>query len=287
MAQGGTDPDKPPQGWFADPFGVHESRWFSQGRPTALVRDGRAESQDPPPDGPVPGPLRPAQPAPRVGPAPVHASDDLLRASDERDSDGDVLDIPPGEQFDFFGNPALPGTMGMPAAAALGGPVAGGLGGGLVINPMDLGPKGPPTPRRVLRTRWIALAGTVVWSGVVTAQFLGSSTTVAGATPAHPVRETVWAADPGASLFLIALLVVACTVTGVGFVRRVRNDNDGWGRAGLVCACSIGILGILSLATIGLGLVLLAALLFVVARPIARPRPLPGERVPETPGPSV
>jgi hypothetical protein len=38
------------QNWCVDPYGVHEARWFSQGNPTALVRDGGIESQDPPPD---------------------------------------------------------------------------------------------------------------------------------------------------------------------------------------------------------------------------------------------
>jgi hypothetical protein len=45
------------EGWCRDPFELHEARWFSDGRPTALVRDARAESHDPPPadhyDGPV------------------------------------------------------------------------------------------------------------------------------------------------------------------------------------------------------------------------------------------
>ena len=39
------------QGWFADPFGVHEHRYFSAGQPTKLVRDNGAESYDSPPDG--------------------------------------------------------------------------------------------------------------------------------------------------------------------------------------------------------------------------------------------
>jgi len=38
------------QNWCPDPFGSHEARWFSNGIPTALVRDGGVESQDAPPD---------------------------------------------------------------------------------------------------------------------------------------------------------------------------------------------------------------------------------------------
>ena len=36
-------------GWQTDPFGVHEQRYFSQGKPTKLVRDQGRESYDPPP----------------------------------------------------------------------------------------------------------------------------------------------------------------------------------------------------------------------------------------------
>jgi hypothetical protein len=39
------------QGWQADPFRLHEARYFSAGRPTKLVRDGMAESFDEPPAG--------------------------------------------------------------------------------------------------------------------------------------------------------------------------------------------------------------------------------------------
>jgi hypothetical protein len=46
--------DRGLQGWSADPFGVHQARYFSAGRPTKLVRDGDAESYDEPPSGPYP-----------------------------------------------------------------------------------------------------------------------------------------------------------------------------------------------------------------------------------------
>ena len=38
------------QGWYPDPYGRHQTRWFSAGSPTALVRDDRVESWIPPPD---------------------------------------------------------------------------------------------------------------------------------------------------------------------------------------------------------------------------------------------
>jgi hypothetical protein len=40
------------QGWYRDPYLVHEDRYFSDGQPTKLVRDGDAEAYDPPPAGP-------------------------------------------------------------------------------------------------------------------------------------------------------------------------------------------------------------------------------------------
>jgi hypothetical protein len=40
------------EGWYRDPYLVHEDRWFSAGEPTKLVRDGGIEGYDPPPDGP-------------------------------------------------------------------------------------------------------------------------------------------------------------------------------------------------------------------------------------------
>jgi len=52
------------QGWYRDPYGIHEDRYFSAGTPTKLVRDDGQESYDPAPDRPVPdGDLIPAQSA--------------------------------------------------------------------------------------------------------------------------------------------------------------------------------------------------------------------------------
>lgn len=34
------------QGWYRDPYYRHDERWVTQGRPTALVRDGGVESHD-------------------------------------------------------------------------------------------------------------------------------------------------------------------------------------------------------------------------------------------------
>jgi hypothetical protein len=38
------------EGWYSDPYRVHEHRWFSNGTPTDLVRDQGSTSQDAPPE---------------------------------------------------------------------------------------------------------------------------------------------------------------------------------------------------------------------------------------------
>lgn len=45
------------QGWYRDPYQQHLARWFSDGSPTALVRDDGVESMDPPPEHPFVGQL--------------------------------------------------------------------------------------------------------------------------------------------------------------------------------------------------------------------------------------
>jgi len=58
-----------PQGWYGDPYQLHEDRYFSAGEPTKLVRDGGIESYDAPPEGPMPeGRLSPAVAAAPGGP---------------------------------------------------------------------------------------------------------------------------------------------------------------------------------------------------------------------------
>ena len=53
------------QGWHPDPFERHEDRWFSDGKPTRLVRDQGIESYDEPPlEQPPPEQPPPEQPPP-------------------------------------------------------------------------------------------------------------------------------------------------------------------------------------------------------------------------------
>jgi hypothetical protein len=67
------------QGWYRDPYGLHEDRYFSAGQPTKLVRDGGAESYDPPPPRPSAVELVEVTPSP-----PTNGSD--LRRADEMES---------------------------------------------------------------------------------------------------------------------------------------------------------------------------------------------------------
>jgi hypothetical protein len=65
------------EGWYVDPYRIHEARWISAGVPTALVRDGDVETQDPPPSTTYAGQLEELEEAaPQDG-------DDLLRADSE------------------------------------------------------------------------------------------------------------------------------------------------------------------------------------------------------------
>jgi len=48
------------EGWYLDPYGVHEQRWMSDGRPTSLVRDAAVVAEDEPPQRPPPEPFVPA-----------------------------------------------------------------------------------------------------------------------------------------------------------------------------------------------------------------------------------
>ena len=70
------------EGWYRDPYGLHEERWFSDGTATSLVRDARVESKDPPPHAPAIGePVRK-----EVEPLP-NGPDDLRRADDAEQGD--------------------------------------------------------------------------------------------------------------------------------------------------------------------------------------------------------
>lgn len=73
-------------GWYVDPFRAHAARWFSDGTPTALVRDkGGVESRDEPPSTTFDGDL---EPVPEIS---ASNGDDLLRA-DSGNPDDQIFD---------------------------------------------------------------------------------------------------------------------------------------------------------------------------------------------------
>jgi hypothetical protein len=81
-----TESSAAAEGWYRDPYGIHQDRWFSAGTPTSLVRDQGTEGHDEPPGYPPAGP--PAQ-IPDIDRFP---KDDLRRADDAeaRIQDGDL-----------------------------------------------------------------------------------------------------------------------------------------------------------------------------------------------------
>jgi len=260
MDAGADDPDKLPQGWFVDPFGLHDQRWFSQGTATSLVRDGKHESQDPPPDEVPPDPLK----------RPVAPSRAAAPAADTRRVDHRGIDGASDGHVDPVGRPAPPASVGNGGAGRW-------LRLGLPINqprPRVV----PVTPKRMLRMRWVALGFAAVWTLLVTALLCTASTTIQSGS-GHGQSQPLVSKDLAGVVAFVSLLVVADVVTGVGFVRRVRAESEAPGRSGYVFSGILAVLGVLSLASLGLTLVILAAALGVVARPIKKPRPLPGERV--------
>lgn len=80
-------------GWYKDPFQAHEARWFSDGKPTFLVRDGAVESHDEPPETELDLPLVP------VSESNSEDAADLLRA----DSNGST-GAPGDGAFQAFGS---------------------------------------------------------------------------------------------------------------------------------------------------------------------------------------
>jgi hypothetical protein len=62
------------QGWYQDPSGLHDARYFSAGHPTRLVRDGNVESYDEPPPG-MDGKAGPVTAGRPLGPTAAAASD--------------------------------------------------------------------------------------------------------------------------------------------------------------------------------------------------------------------
>ena len=92
----------PAEGWYRDPFAIHEDRWMSQGQPTKLVRDGATESYDPPPDLPLPATLVPvdsgtADSSGEAGQESGYGNRRARRAALDAISGGAIVDEPGGD----------------------------------------------------------------------------------------------------------------------------------------------------------------------------------------------
>jgi hypothetical protein len=94
--------DQSYEGWFTDPYAIHEARWLSDGRATKLVRDGGVESYDEPPPG-----------APSVVPERIEAlpsatnGSDLLRSDDAERADAHDSPSQAMEALDSFAQSGL------------------------------------------------------------------------------------------------------------------------------------------------------------------------------------
>lgn len=106
------------EGWYRDPYGIHQDRWFSAGTPTSLVRDQGTEGHDDPPDYP---PARPPAEIPdidrfpgddlrRADEAEARIQDGDLRRADEAEADADRGDRP--GTFDRAFDAEMPGFAG-------------------------------------------------------------------------------------------------------------------------------------------------------------------------------
>lgn len=118
-------------GWQPDPFQLHEERYFSQDRPTNLVKDGGVESYDDPPAVPSPPQGTPSAPPGRL---------DIRAEDDEDDRLAPPLYPPDSVVADHAPSTGGPGDVGTPwwlvataGAAVVVGLVLGGLAAAYVF----------------------------------------------------------------------------------------------------------------------------------------------------------
>jgi hypothetical protein len=114
-----VDVDASAEGWYLDPYGVHEQRWISEGRPSNLVRDGDQESKDESSDRP---PSHPYAPIP-IDLAGSPGRSDLLRADD--------AEAQPIPKSSVYRNVAMEGSVVVGNAPLLAGPVPAGAPGSI------------------------------------------------------------------------------------------------------------------------------------------------------------
>ncbi|HUA40264.1 MAG TPA: hypothetical protein VMA32_01770 [Streptosporangiaceae bacterium] len=82
------------QGWYSDPYGVHEDRYFSAGRATKLIRDAGQESYHEPPA----QPYDPAELVPAVAQVDDGSDGIDLRSADEAERSATASDLRRADQ---------------------------------------------------------------------------------------------------------------------------------------------------------------------------------------------
>jgi hypothetical protein len=106
------------EGWYRDPYGIHQDRWFSAGTPTSLVRDQGVEGHDDPPGYPPAGPPAeipdtdrfPADDLRRADEGEARIGDGDLRRADEAEAEPEQGDRPTA--FDRAFEAEMPGFTG-------------------------------------------------------------------------------------------------------------------------------------------------------------------------------
>jgi hypothetical protein len=109
------------QGWQPDPFGRHEDRWFSEGKPTRLVRDQGVEYYDDPP-------LEHYEPQPTEFFAPGNGSHDEPQGTGSAQDPGNF--VPGMAQYD---DPPKPGRAAFVAIALASVVVIAVVGGAVAV----------------------------------------------------------------------------------------------------------------------------------------------------------
>lgn len=113
-----TESSAAAEGWYRDPYGIHQDRWFSAGTPTSLVRDQGTEGHDDPPGYPAAGPpaeIPDSDPFPeddlrRADEAEAGLQDGDLRRADEAEADAEQGGRPAA--FDQAFSAEIPGFAG-------------------------------------------------------------------------------------------------------------------------------------------------------------------------------
>jgi hypothetical protein len=99
-----------PDGWFEDPFALHEARYISHGKATKLVRDGTSESYDPPPTEVIPARellAAPSRATPDDRPQWVSQGQEFERQWQGSDGDGGGPPVPEENMVDRLIIPVL------------------------------------------------------------------------------------------------------------------------------------------------------------------------------------